>query len=103
MPAVSDLRGGGLVGVGLYDDAVYFSAATGLVHGRLPYRDFLLLHPPGIVVALSPFAALGALTTDSTGFLVARLCWLLLGGISAALVAAIVWRCTLARRWSAVW
>ena len=90
-PAVADLRSGGLVGVGMYDDAVYFSAASGLVHGRLPYRDFLLLHPPGVVLALSPFAALGMVTTDTTGFLLARLTWLLLGGVCAALVVAIVW------------
>lgn len=90
-PALADLRSGGLTGVGMYDDAVYFSAASGLVHGRLPYRDFLLLHPPGIVLALSPFAALGMVTTDTTGFLLARLTWLLLGGISAALVVAIIW------------
>ena len=38
------LRGGGLFGFGNYDDGVYYAAATGLVHGRLPYLDFLLLH-----------------------------------------------------------
>ena len=32
------LRGGGLFGLGNYDDGVYYAAATGLVHGRLPYR-----------------------------------------------------------------
>jgi hypothetical protein len=42
------LRGGGLFGFGNYDDGVYYAAATGLVHGRLPYQDFLLLHPPGM-------------------------------------------------------
>lgn len=41
------LNGGGLSGIGNYDDTVYFGSALALVHGQLPYRDFLLLHPPG--------------------------------------------------------
>ena len=45
------LRGGGLVGMGNYDDGVYYASATGLVHGLLSYRDFLLLHPPGATAA----------------------------------------------------
>jgi hypothetical protein len=40
------LRGGGLFGLGNYDDGVYYAAGNGLAHGLLPYRDFLLLHPP---------------------------------------------------------
>lgn len=39
------LRGAGLGGMLSYDDGVYYSAAGSLVWGRLPYRDFLLLHP----------------------------------------------------------
>ena len=50
------LRGGGLFGIGNYDDGVYYAAATGLIHGRLPYQDFLLLHPPGMPLLLTPFA-----------------------------------------------
>ena len=45
-----------MYGLGNYDDGVYYSAATALVHGQLPYRDFLLLQPPGIAVLLAPFA-----------------------------------------------
>jgi alpha-1,2-mannosyltransferase len=86
VPLIANLRGGGPIGVGMYDDGVYFSAATGLVHGRVPYRDFLLLHPPGIVAALAPFAWLGNLTSDSVGFLAARLAWLAIGALSAILV-----------------
>ena len=48
------VRGGGLSSVLGYDDAVHHAAAVGLAHGRLPYRDFLLLHPPGVLVALAP-------------------------------------------------
>jgi alpha-1,2-mannosyltransferase len=90
------LRGGGLSGEGNYDDAVHYTAAAGLVNGRMPYADFLFLHPPGIVVALTPFAAFGALTSDGMGMAAARLVWMLLGGLNAALVVLILRRIGLA-------
>ena len=84
------LRGGGLFGLGNSDDGVYYAAAVALVHGHLPYRDFLLLHPPGIVVALAPFAALGRLIGEHEGFALARLAWVLLGAVNAVLVSRIL-------------
>jgi alpha-1,2-mannosyltransferase len=81
------LRGGGLFGIGYYyDDGVYYASAIGLVHGRLPYLDFLLLHPPGITLLLTPFAAVAQLIGDSYGFAVARLAWMLLGALNAVLI-----------------
>ncbi len=84
------LRGGGLYGLGNYDDGVHFASALGLTHGRLPYRNFLLLHPPGIVLALAPFAALSRLVGDPVSFAVARLGWMALGATSTVLVARIL-------------
>ena len=84
------LRGGGLFGFGNYDDGVYFAASIGFVHGLMPYRDFLLLHPPGIVLALAPFAALGRLVGDPTAFAAARIGWMVLGTANAVLVARIL-------------
>jgi hypothetical protein len=49
-----------LYGVHEYDDGVYLGAALRLVHGVLPYRDFVIVHPPGVVVLMAPFAALAA-------------------------------------------
>lgn len=80
------LRGGGLDGNYGYDNGVYFAAATALVHGRMPYADFVLLHPPGVTLALTPFAALGSLTHDSVGFEAARVGWMVLGAVNAMLV-----------------
>ena len=37
-----------------YDDGVYLGAALHLVNGVLPYRDFVLLHPPGITLLMTP-------------------------------------------------
>ncbi|MDQ1483510.1 MAG: hypothetical protein QOF35_1586, partial [Actinomycetota bacterium] len=68
----SVLRGGGLNAIQGYDDGVYYTGADALVSGRMPYRDFVLLHPPGILLVLAPFAALGHLLSDPTGFALAR-------------------------------
>jgi hypothetical protein len=80
------LRGGGLFGIGNYDDGVYYASATGIVHGLLPYRDFLLLHPPGMPLLLTPFALAAQLTSDSYGFAAARVACMLLGAASAVLI-----------------
>ena len=80
------LRGGGLFGFGNYDDGVYYASATGFIHGLLPYRDFLLLHPPAITLLLAPFAAVAQLTSDSYGFAAARVAWMLLGAANAVLI-----------------
>jgi alpha-1,2-mannosyltransferase len=82
-------RGGGLGGTHGYDDGVYYAASTSFLHGDLPYRDFVLLHPPGIMLALTPFALLGRLTHDHVGFETARVAWMLLGALNATLVVRI--------------
>lgn len=88
------LRGGGLHFFGRYDDGVYYTAADALTFGRLPYRDFVLLHPPGLILALAPFAALGRITRDATGLAIARLAFIGIGALNTGLVVAV------ARRWS---
>lgn len=85
--ALAVFRGAGLAGDIGYDDGVYFGAAVAFVHGALPYRDVLLLHPPGIILLLSPFAAVGALTTEGTGLALARVTFILLGVGNTLLVA----------------
>lgn len=65
-------RPGVLFGVYAYDDGVYFGAAVRLVHGVLPYRDFVLVQPPGIVVLLSPVALLSRLVGTDAGLAAAR-------------------------------
>ena len=87
---VTVLRGGGLFGRIGYDGSVYYASAAALAHGLLPYRDFLLLHPPGITLALLPFAVLGRLVGDADAYAVARLAWFGLGALSTALVFVVV-------------
>lgn len=63
---------GSWLALGRYDDGVYFGAAVALTHGQLPYRDVLLLHPPGITVLLAPFAFLAEPLGDATAFTIAK-------------------------------
>ena len=86
------LRGGGLYGLINYDDGVYFGSAVALVHGRIPYRDFLLLHPPGILYILAPFAALGGIVGDATAFATARFGFMVLGAANTGLVVLVASR-----------
>ena len=83
-------RGGGLFGRIDYDGSVYYAASSALAHGLLPYRDYLLLHPPGIVLALLPFAALGRLIGDADALALARLSWFGLGALNTVLVFVLV-------------
>lgn len=86
------VRGGGLFGLGSYDDGVYYAAADALAHGRLPYRDFLLIQPPLIAVVTAPFAAFGTLVSDPTGFAIARLAFIGVGAANATLCGLILRR-----------
>ena len=93
------LRGGGLYGLGNYDDGVHFAAAVGFWHGLLPYRDFLLLHPPGIVLLLAPFAALAEVVGEPDAMAAARVAWMGLGAVNAVLVVLVL---RPVHRWAAV-
>ncbi|HEU4545418.1 MAG TPA: hypothetical protein VFR88_03920, partial [Microlunatus sp.] len=84
------LRAAGLYGLGNYDDGVHFAAGLGLVNGLLPYRDFLLLHPPGVVLALAPFAASSWLIGEPDAMAVARATWMVLGGVNAILCGLVL-------------
>ena len=66
-----------------YDDGVYMGAATRLGHGVVPYRDFVFLHPPGILVLLTPFALVGRVVGTAAANEAARLF------VMAAAVAAV--------------
>lgn len=84
------LFGEGLRAFYRYDSGVYFAAATGFTHGMLPYRDFLLLHPPGIVLGLTPFAWLGRIVGDADAMVLARLAFMAMGALTAVLVSRIL-------------
>lgn len=89
---------GGIRGSYGYDASVYYAAADALLHGRVPYRDFWFLHPPAIMVALTPVAALGQLVGDHAAFLVGNALFTLLGAANAGLVVAVGRRLQLPER-----
>ncbi len=86
------LSAGGVRGDYGYDASVYYAAADSFIHGRMPYQNFLLLHPPGVMFAVVPFAALGTVTTDLTGFVAGNLAFALLGAFNGVLVYLIARR-----------
>lgn len=79
-----------------YDDGVYLSSAMSLLHGSSPYADFVMVHPPGITLLLLPFAALAHVTADQAALVAAHLVWIVIGSLTATLVAV------LARPWGLV-
>ncbi len=85
-------RPGYLFGVTEYDDAVDFGSAVRLVHGLLPYRDFVLVQPPGISLLLAPVALLANATGTSTAFAVARILTACAGAASITLAGLLVRR-----------
>jgi hypothetical protein len=65
-------RPGYLLGVTEYDDAVQFGDALKLVNGVIPYRDFVVLQPPGSFLLMTPVALLAKVTGSATGLGIAR-------------------------------
>jgi len=91
------LTTGGLAGAFGYDASVYYASGAALVHARVPYRDFILLHPPGAMLATAPAAWVGSLTNDQAGFAVVTMLFAAAGAANAVLVAAIARRLGLSR------
>jgi hypothetical protein len=73
-----------------YDDGVYLGAALRIVNGVLPYRDFVLLHPPGVPLLMTPIAALGRAIGTRDAMAGARLVTVLITALNAGLAAIAV-------------
>jgi hypothetical protein len=85
-------RPGHLLGITEYDDGVYFGAAVRLVHGVLPYRDFILVQPPGIVLLMTPVAALSKVVGTAWGMGIARILTACAGAATVTLAGLLVRR-----------
>ena len=73
-----------------YDEGVYVGAAVRFVHGVLPYRDFVLLHPPGFLLLMAPVALLGNAFGAHVTLEVARCITAIFVAMNAVLVGLIV-------------
>jgi hypothetical protein len=83
-------RPGELFGVAWYDDGVYFGSAVRLVHGVLPYKDFVFAQPPGITLLMVPAALLSKATGTAWGMAVARILTLLASSAGVVLGGLLV-------------
>src|SRR5579859_1668398 len=83
-------RPGFLTGVDEYDDGVYFGSAVRLIDGVLPYRDFVLVHPPGITLLLAPIALVTRSGATAAGFAAARVLTALAGAAAVPLAGLMV-------------
>jgi hypothetical protein len=72
------------------DISVYLGAAVRLVHGALPYRDFVLVQPPGIALLLSPAALLSDVIGTRSALAMVRLGTILIAAVNVLLVGRLV-------------
>jgi alpha-1,2-mannosyltransferase len=79
-----------LLGVTEYDDGTDFGSAILLVHGYLPYRDFIMVQPPGITLLMAPVAALTKGLGTAWGMGVGRIVTAVAGGAAAGLGGLLV-------------
>jgi alpha-1,2-mannosyltransferase len=85
-------RPGFLLGVTEYDDGPYFGSALRLAAGVLPYRDFVIVQPPGITLLLTPVALVARGAGTATGMEVARILTMAASGASVVLAGLLVRR-----------
>jgi hypothetical protein len=83
-------RAGHLLGVGEYDDGADFGSAVLLIHGLVPYRNFVIVQPPGITLLMVPFAALSPLVGTDWAIAAAKIATALAGGAAVLLGGRLV-------------
>jgi len=81
---------GHLLGVTEYDDGVYLGAALRLVHGVLPYRDFVVVQPPGLILIMTPVAALAKWTGTAGAMAAGRILTACAGAAAVPLAGRLV-------------
>lgn len=73
-------------GIVEYDDGVHLAAAHLLADGQLPYRDFVFVQPPGVLLVLQPFVAISHLFGEQDALVAMRLAFVLVGCLNVGLV-----------------
>ena len=66
------IRPGYLLGITEYDDGTDYGSAVRLIHGALPYRDFIMVQPTGITILMAPVALATKGAGTVAGMAVAR-------------------------------
>ncbi len=83
-------RPGYLLGVTEYDDGTDFGSALLLGHGYLPYRDFIIVQPPGITLLMAPVALLAKGASTAGAMAAGRLLTAVAGGAAVLLAGLLV-------------
>jgi hypothetical protein len=65
-------RPGFLLGINEYDEGTDFGSAIRLVHGALPYRDYVMVQPPGITLLMAPIALVTKSMSTDVGLAAGR-------------------------------
>jgi len=73
-----------------YDTGVYLAASIHLVSGVVPYRNYVFVQPPGLVVLLSPLGVIGRLGSTHGAFVVGRIVSALVTALNVSLVTWLV-------------
>ncbi len=73
-----------------YDTGVYLAASIHLVSGIMPYRDFVFVQPPGIMLLMSPVALFSRVFGSHDGFVLARVVSAVVTALNAVLLAWLV-------------
>lgn len=82
-------RPGSLFGTAA-DVAVYLGGSVRLVHGAMPYRDFVFVQPPGFVLLATPFAFLSEWIGTRDALAVLRLFTPIMAAASVVLVGRLL-------------
>ena len=83
-------RPGYLFGLTEYDDGSYFGSSVHLVGGILPYRDFIFVQPPGILLLMTPVALVAKVTGTAAGMAIGRVLTMLASAAGVVLVGLLV-------------
>jgi hypothetical protein len=83
-------RPGYLLGLTEYDDGSYFGSSVHLVGGILPYRDFVFVQPPGILLLMAPAALVAKVTGTAAGMAIGRVLTMLASAAGVVLVGLLV-------------
>jgi hypothetical protein len=69
---VTLFHSGYLRGITEYDDGVYLGSAIRFTQGVVPYKDFAFVQPPGILLLMTPVAAVARIFTTVKALALAR-------------------------------
>jgi alpha-1,2-mannosyltransferase len=83
-------RPGYLNGVTEYDDGPYFGSSVSLIDGLLPYKEFILVQPPGITLLMVPAALLSKITGTAAAMATGRVLTTLASTAGVLLVGLLV-------------